>query len=136
MRSGALLLIRHDPEPGSRLRDRLAAAHEAGLDTKDLELELFTEGFKTGMTIKDRCASCEGQGVVQKPRKVNVTFPAPSAVRWLINWPAALRSVSCATRSPLVRASVIVIGERTAEVYENTSTSVVVSMDPVSDACP
>lgn len=29
-----------------------------------------------GMTVKDPCAACEGRGLVQKPRKVNVTFPA------------------------------------------------------------
>lgn len=43
-----------EPWRGDEHALRLAAAREAGLDTKDLELELFTEGFKAGMTIKDR----------------------------------------------------------------------------------
>jgi molecular chaperone DnaJ len=29
-----------------------------------------------GRVIKQPCASCAGQGVVERPRKVNVTFPA------------------------------------------------------------
>ncbi|NVB40478.1 hypothetical protein G6O69_21740 [Pseudenhygromyxa sp. WMMC2535] len=32
---------------------RLQAAREAGLDASEVELELFTEGFKTGMTLDD-----------------------------------------------------------------------------------
>lgn len=43
-----------EPWRGDEHELRLAAAREAGLETKDLELELFTEGFKTGMIIKDR----------------------------------------------------------------------------------
>lgn len=32
---------------------RLAAAREAGLDAKAVELELYTEGFRSGMTLDD-----------------------------------------------------------------------------------
>jgi hypothetical protein len=42
-----------EPWRGDEHELRLAAAREAGLETRDLELELFTEGFKAGMTVKD-----------------------------------------------------------------------------------
>lgn len=52
--SGNPLAKLDEPWRGDEHALRLSAAQEAGLDTKDLELELFTEGFKAGMTIKDR----------------------------------------------------------------------------------
>jgi hypothetical protein len=42
-----------EPWRGDEHELRLAAAREAGLETQDLELDLFTEGFKAGMTAKD-----------------------------------------------------------------------------------
>ncbi|MFV8753480.1 hypothetical protein ACNOYE_23255 [Nannocystaceae bacterium ST9] len=42
-----------EPWRGDEHGLRLDAAREAGLDTQDLELDLFTEGFKAGMTVKD-----------------------------------------------------------------------------------
>lgn len=42
-----------EPWRGDEHALRLDAAREAGLETRDLELDLFTEGFKAGMTVKD-----------------------------------------------------------------------------------
>ncbi len=42
-----------EPWRGDEHGLRVEAAREAGLATHDLELELFTEGFKLGMTVKD-----------------------------------------------------------------------------------
>jgi hypothetical protein len=42
-----------EPWRGDEHELRLAAAREAGLETRDLEVDLFTEGFKAGMTAKD-----------------------------------------------------------------------------------
>jgi hypothetical protein len=42
-----------EPWRGDEHSLRLEAAREAGLETRDLELDLFTEGFKAGMTVKD-----------------------------------------------------------------------------------
>ncbi len=42
-----------EPWRGDEHELRVQAAREAGLETRDLELELFTQGFKSGMTVKD-----------------------------------------------------------------------------------
>ncbi len=53
-REGGELSRLDQPWRGDEHGLRLQAAREAGLDVADVELELFTEGFKAGMTADDK----------------------------------------------------------------------------------
>lgn len=51
--AGALARLDDGPWRGDEHELRLTAAREAGLDTREVELELYTAGFKAGMTLDD-----------------------------------------------------------------------------------